>query len=62
MSWLHASVYHMYVVPTEVRIELWIPWTYRCKSLCTCWKLNLGPLQKQQVFFIAELSLFLDTC
>lgn len=31
--------------------------TASCELLCTCWELNLGPLEEQPVFLTTKLSL-----
>jgi hypothetical protein len=46
--------------PIKARIDVRIPGntvTDGCEALGGCWKLNLGPLQEQQVILVMEPSL-----
>lgn len=63
---MYVCVQCVCLVPLEVRkkkalapLELGLQMN-SCEQACGCWEVNLGPLQKYKVFFIAKQSLHLS--
>lgn len=51
---MHVSVPCECLVPSRVRIGLWVPWAAlinSCEYFCGLWESNPGPLARQVIFF-----------